>query len=426
MALPANYNLYLLLLVLLTLAVPVSADFTVEVLTLSTPEPTPTPVPYTITLFIPESALIHSTHVTDMVNIPNSSGDVLIATSFGLSVYDGTWSTRHMTLGNISEGLMDDFTTAVEYDHNGDLWIGSPKGIQIYNGRYYHVLRDPQLFKDTWIKDLQRWNDDMWVATGHSGIHRYRDGQWTWYQPMTTGGPGFYEADSMAYDHRANATLIATTNEGLWILRSQNDPIIFESIAAIDSEYGLLNHVRRDYRGGVYFFNGSTIVHYAPGINFTPVLTSRDLSISLPYINDLTSAPDGKLYLATDQGIYIWDQDRVYRHLDRFEGIGTSSSVRWISLDSTGRVWFSTSTDAGYYIDQTAPGTPVAVEIVSVVTPAVPASSDTGGFPRAIPTLREDAVQATATTPAGGFSVVTDPLVQAIQSILSSIGLIKV
>ncbi|MEI6457142.1 MAG: two-component regulator propeller domain-containing protein, partial [bacterium] len=139
------------------------------------------PVPYTIKLFIPTALMIHSAQITDMIN--GRRGEVIIATSFGLSTYNGSWSTRHINLNNISEGMMDDYVTAVEYDHSGNLWIGYSGGLQINNGIYYQSIRDQQLLKETRIHDLQRWDDDMWIATGHAGIHRYRDGTWTWFQP---------------------------------------------------------------------------------------------------------------------------------------------------------------------------------------------------------------------------------------------------
>ena len=258
MALSANSEALALLLILAFIA-PVSAG--PGNVTDRSPDAAPglTPVPYTITLFIPTADMVHSNQVMDLVNGPN--GEVVVATSFGLSVYNGTWSTRHMTLDNVSEGLLGDYITAVEYDRNGSLWIGYPGGIQIYNGRYYQTIRDQQLLKDTRINDLQRWNDDMWVATGHSGVHRYRDGTWTWFQPGSPGGPGFYEATGMAIDYLANASLITTDREGLWIVRSQDDPIRFECIAAGDSGYGLLDRVKSDPLGGVYLFNDSTVVH---------------------------------------------------------------------------------------------------------------------------------------------------------------------
>jgi ligand-binding sensor domain-containing protein len=424
MAQPPNCRILLFLLIVV-LAVPVSADPT-NATTADTETVTPVPtVPYTITLFIPTATMVHSNQIMDLVNVPNSSGDVVLATSFGLSTYNGTWSTRHMTLDNISEGLMDDYITAVEFDHNGSLWIGYSGGIQIYNGRYYRTIRDPQLFKDTQIKDLQRWDDDMWIATGHAGIHRYQDGTWTWYQPFSPGGPGFYEVDSMTIDPVTSAFLIATEDEGLWIIRSREDPVIFECIAARESGYGLLNHVRQDPVGGVYFFNDTTVIHYSPGVNFTPVLSNRDLSISLPEINDLAAEPHGKLYLATDRGIDIWENGQLYRHLDRFEGIGTSSVVRTVNVDSLTRVWFSTQDDTGYYLDQSG-----QLSTVPILTPTPLSSSSPAGDNGSvvtIPTTRQETLPVTPSSvsapEAEGIDAIISPLVRAIRTLLSGIGL---
>ncbi len=41
-----------------------------------------------IHLFIPEAGSIHSTQVTDIINGPH--GEVLVATAFGLSTYNGS------------------------------------------------------------------------------------------------------------------------------------------------------------------------------------------------------------------------------------------------------------------------------------------------------------------------------------------------
>ncbi|MDD4137396.1 MAG: two-component regulator propeller domain-containing protein [Methanoregula sp.] len=424
MARPANSRILIFLLIV-ALVAPVSADLPDA----TTPSPgtgSPAPsVPYTITLFIPTATMVHSSQIMDLVKVPNTPGDVILATSFGLSTYNGTWSTRHMTLDNVSEGLMDDYITAVEYDRNGSLWIGYSGGIQIYNGRYYRTIRDPQLFKDTQIKDLQRWDDDMWVATGHAGIHRYRDGTWTWFQPFSPGGPGFYEVDSMAIDPMTDSFLIATEDEGLWIIRSRADPVIFACIAERESGNGLLNHVRQDPAGGVYFFNDSTVVHYSPGVNFTTVLTNRDLSITTPEINDLAAEPHGTLYLATDSGIFIWKNVGIDRHLDRFDGIGTSSVVQTITLDNQDRAWFSTQDDIGYYIDNTAWQSPLTIEMVTPVASSTP--------PQGNPSLEtnpnspEDTVTVNPTAipvpEPEGIDAIFSPLIRAIKALFSGFGL---
>jgi ligand-binding sensor domain-containing protein len=384
---------------------------------------TVTDTPYTIILFIPAPDSIPTTQIMDLINEYNSSGNILMATSYGLSRYDGTWSTKRMTFTNLSEGLLDDFITSIEYDNKGNLWIGYSEGIQIYNGAYYITLRDQESFKSLRINDIQRWNSEMWVASGNAGLHRYRDGNWTWFQPFSRGGPGFYEANAMIWDHDANATLIATAREGIWIIRSQDDPVIFECIASRDSSYGMLDELKKDHSGGIYFFNDSTVAHYSSNEGFIPVLTSRDLAITRPPINDLASGPDGKLYLATDNGIYIWENDQVFRHLSRFEGIGTNSVVRSVNIDKMNRIWFSTPVNIGYYLDQSSAGTSLEVQIAITATTstAAPVNPEETTYQRAIPTLRDEGGSPSVTKASPDNFL--DSIIQSLREFFSSIGL---
>lgn len=379
--------------------------------------------PYSITLFIPAPDSIPTTQIMDLINEYNSSGNILMATSYGLSRYDGKWSTKRMTFTNLSEGLLDDFITAIEYDNKGNLWIGYSEGIQIYNGNSYITLRDQEFFKSLRVIDIQRWNNEMWIATGNAGLHRYRDGNWTWFQPSSEGGPGFYEATGMIWDHDANATLITTLREGIWIIRSQDDPVTFECIASRESEYGMLDKLKRDYSGGIYFFNDNTVVHYSPTEGFIPVLTSSDLADSRPPINDLVSGPNGKLYLATDNGIYIWEDGRVYRHLSRFEGIGTNPVVHTINIDKMNRIWFSTPANIGFYLDTSDYGTPIEVQIAitSATTTGSPVIAAETTYRRAVPTLREEnATPAGTRTASGNF---LDGIIQSFREFFTTIGL---
>lgn len=425
MAPPAHSNGFFLLLVMLLVSlVLVSAVSAAPAPETTTPD---TREQYTITLFIPASNSIPTTQIMDLINEFNASGNVLIATSRGLSLFDreGEWSTRHMTYVNVSEGLLDDFVTSIEYDNEGRLWIGYSEGIQIYNGNYYQTFRDQQMMKSLRINDIQRWNNEMWVAAGNAGLHRYRDGTWTWFQPFSDGGPGFNEVTGMVWDHETNATIIATEREGIWIIRSQDDPVIFECIAPKDSGYGLLDHLKRDYFGGVYFFNDTTVVHYSPGDGFLPVLTSRDLAITSPPINDLTSGPDGKLYLATDNGIFIWEHGGVYRNLDRFEGIGTSSIVHSINIDKQNRIWFSTPDNVGYYVDQANSATPIEfqIELTPAVTATTPPGTTNAPSTRPVPTLREEAGNAASSAADGGNGTLFDSILRSVRSFFIGIGL---
>lgn len=407
---PVNYNLFSYLILILLILSPAAA---------AQPDESADPVPFTITLFIPSSTMIHSDQVLDQINTLDGEG-VLLGTSFGLSEYNGTWSTRHINRDNISEGLMDEYITAIEFDHEGNLWIGYSGGIQIFNGIFYQSLRDQQLFKDLRIRDLQRWHDDMWVATGNSGLHRFRNGAWTWFQPMTRNGPEFYEVREMVMDTRSDSLLLATADNGLWIVKSPDDPVVFEQIAPKRGSFGLLDHVKRDPMGGVHFFNDTMVVHYSPGPGFVPVLTTRDLTRATIEINDLSADPFGTLYIATDHAIYIWKHDQVYRRLSRFEGIGTSEVVRTVTVDSQNRVWFSTAGHVGYYREDPGPQSPILVETAAPhTTPDLPEPAGTfQPIETPVVTMDEDTGSRTM-----GLAPILDPIIHAIQAILAKMGI---
>jgi hypothetical protein len=382
--------------------------------------------PYTIKLFIPTAHMIHSNQITDQIN--GHAGDVIFATAFGLSTYNVSWSTRHINLNNISEGLMDDYVTAIEYDHKGNLWIGYSGGLQIYNGIYYQSIRDQQLLKEVRIHDLQRWNNEMWIATGHSGIHRYREGTWTWFQPGVRNGSGFYEVDSMTLDPSSNSLVIATENEGLWIVKAQKDPVQFDLLAGKSETFGLLEHVKRDPLGGVYFFNASTVIHFDGTAGFVPVLLLDDLTIARNSINDIAADSYGSLYLATDDGIFIWRDGAVYRHLTRFEGIGTSNIVETINVDVLNRVWFATQDDVGYYLDSTMQDsriiieqvTPAPVETIIPDMNVSPASPQVAGQKTIVQTPIPAPVVTNSSS--GMLGAVVDPFMRAINAIRSLFG----
>src|SRR5512145_1825565 len=122
--------------------------------------------------------------------------------------------------------------------------------------------------------------------------------------------------------------------------------------------------------GGVYLVNESMVVHYDPVQGFQPVLVSADLGSGNIAINDLTAAYDGRLFIATDNGMFIWQDGRIIDHLSRFEGLGTSPVIRTVNIDGWNRVWFSSPGYVGFYTDRTAEAPTIAIRILT--TPSTP------------------------------------------------------
>ncbi len=344
-------------------------------------------------LFIPQSdQLIVSENVKDMVN--GLHGEVIFATDAGVAIYDsaGEWDSVRMNR-NASLGLLGDMVTAVEYDHCGRLWFGFSNGLQVYDGALFETVQDQQLLKNLCINDIVRWDDEIWVATGHSGLHRYANETWTWFKPHAETGPGCREIRSMVVDSASDSLVIASAAEGVWVLRNRSEPVRFDPVTDENGALLLMRQVRPDPFGGVLLVNETMICRYTASGTLETLLTVDDLGERQNRINDALRDPHGLLYVATDRGIFGWGEDGVDLHLTAGDGIG-SDIVQMIFLDSAGRCWFVVP-DAVGYIPPVEEVRPIGVGAPSE-TPAPPVVSEASTASAAVSPLY------TAPTPASG------------------------
>lgn len=391
MALHTKFNLFCLLV--LTCLLPLSAA--AESIPLTSAMVSDHEDPGEVYLFRPEEGSIHSAAINDLANGPH--GETLFATNFGLSIYDGNWNTWHINRDDYTKGLMDDYVTAIEYDNAGNLWIGFGGGIQVYDGHIFTVIRDQELLKSLRIKDFQRWDEGMWVATGNAGLHSYYNGEWYWYTPYSRNGPQFYEADSLALDTATDSLLVGTEKEGLWKVTLDDKGVQFFQLQTPLDSFGQLGHVRRDPLGGGFFFNATRVAHYDNEGGFVTILKVSDLVGGGSYaINDVAGTSDGIVYVATDNGIYVWEDNRITNHLSVFEGIGTIHGVDRVFYDVRGRLWFSTQEDVGYFTGNKLNEPKIPVETVTptptLTTVTITANISQTQTPVEIPTVSSPSV----------------------------------
>ncbi|MDN7023393.1 hypothetical protein FGU65_00505 [Methanoculleus sp. FWC-SCC1] len=298
-------------------------------------------------LFIPQSdQLIVSENVKDMVN--GHHGEVIFATDAGVAIYDsaGEWHSARMNR-NSSVGLLSDMVTAVEYDHSGRLWIGFPDGLQVYDGVLFQTIQDQQLLKNLCINDIICRGDEVWVATGHSGLHRYANDTWTWFKPYAETELGCREILSMAVDPASDSLVVVSRGEGVWVFRNRSEAAKFEEVADAGGARLLMQQVRPDPFGGVLLANETAVWRYTASEGLETVLTVDDLGERQNRINDVVADAHGLLYVATDRGIFGWGRDGIELHLTAGDGIG-SDIVKAVFLDSAGRCWFVVPGAVGY------------------------------------------------------------------------------
>lgn len=297
-----------------------------------------------IVLFAPGSDQISSLGVIDVAEGDN--GSLYFATDNGLSIYDGKWHITHMTYANPSTGLLSDHILAVEFDPQGNLWMGYPNGLQRVEGGRYVTIRDQQLLKSLDIHGLLLSNGRMWVATGNAGVHRYHDGAWEWFKPQGPEGLGCNYVKSMASDS-GDATVYVACNEGIWFTTNTEETVTFTPLfpRAVVAEPAL--GIRSDPFGGIYIFNTSSILHFSPPDDWRMIVTSPELMPGI-YIHDLRVDPDRTLWIATDNGIYAWKDGKARAHLDSSNGI-RNNAVKKLYIDATDRLWFVTPENVGFY-----------------------------------------------------------------------------
>ncbi len=200
---------------------------------------------------------IASAGVTDAIN--GRYGDVIFATDTGISFYgaNGTWHSVNARFpGETTYGLLsplDSVVTAIALDTEGHLWIGYPNGLQIGDGKRYRSIQDQQFLKNLNIGCIVRWGDDMWVAAGRAGLHRYHDGAWTWYKPFGPEGLGCYTVVSMAVDAASDALIIGSEQDGVWVLRERTGAVRFEPVTrSKDRDFDIPSCIAVDASGNVY------------------------------------------------------------------------------------------------------------------------------------------------------------------------------
>ncbi len=303
-----------------------------------------------VTVFGTGSDQISSFRVLDITEDMGGNGNLYFGTENGLSVYDGEggWQITHAVYSGRDQSLLSDHVLAVEFDHEGTLWIGYPNGLQKLSGGSYSTIQDQQLLKSLEVHELLRRGREMWVATGNSGIHRYLDGSWKWYRPGGPEGFGCVYVNSMATDP-STGTLYVVCKEGIWSTGRSGSFSPFSPAGGIP---GPVTGARSDPFGGMYLFNSTAVFHYTQGDRMAAVLTPEDLILGIAF-SDIAVGPDHSLWVATNQGIYQWDGG-VKTRVNATTGI-VSNAVEKIYLDAEQRLWFVTPESVGYF---PAAGTP--------------------------------------------------------------------
>lgn len=311
------------------------------------------PVSASIVSFIPESGSISSLDVRDITE--SHDGTVIFATTNGLSLFDTEWATIQEQPWEYETGLMDNYIQAVEFDAENTLWLGFPGGVQVFNGAEFIRMGKDEFFYTMNIHAILRDGNTIWIANGNSGLSHYAGGEWTWMRPFTQNGPGAYFITSIAKDHATGDIILSSRMNGVWNGKSDNINTTFTPILLDEDEYGIITDVVDYPFGGVILFNKDHILHYSDSAGISSVATPDLLGYEVTRINDVAMTENGIYLIGTDNGMYALSDNEVILHITRNTDEMTSNEVTKVFADTTGRWWFITKGEAGYFLPETMP-----------------------------------------------------------------------
>jgi hypothetical protein len=368
----------------------------------------------TVVTFAAGPEEISSAGVTDIAE--NPYGSLYFGTDNGLSFYDGSWHIVHRNYVDSRRGLLSDHVLAVEFDGNGNLWLGYPEGLQRLEGGSYVNVQDQQLLKSLDIHGLLRRGGEMWISAGTAGVHRYRDGTWRWFRPGGPEGLGCSYVTSMATDP-ATGTLYIACRDGIWYTGGTGEDVAFSPLEKPDLIPDPVRGMHGDPFGGIYLWNATAILHYIPADAYRPeawqVTPAARLTPGIEII-DLTVAPDRNLWVATNNGIYAWRDGSVRKHLDTSSGI-KSNAVKMVYLDSSQRLWFVTPENVGYTVIGTkTEGVRPVIPVTTFELPTTTPASAITPEPRITPGISITSTPETATGPSDPLSGILDGILDGI------------
>lgn len=117
-----------------------------------------------------------SDHIT-CITFDEIRHKVWIGTDQGLCScnYEGQEWTRYV---EGKESLPNNVIRALAMDNSGNLWVGTPSGISVFDGEKWKLIDDNNGLLQASVHSIKVKGNVVWVGTVGGSVSRYKDGQW--------------------------------------------------------------------------------------------------------------------------------------------------------------------------------------------------------------------------------------------------------
>ncbi|GAB2502064.1 two-component regulator propeller domain-containing protein [Arenimonas alkanexedens] len=234
------------------------------------------------------------------------------------------WTTR--------DGLPHNQVNSIAQTPEGYLWFATWEGVVRYNGQEFRSFgrNNVPALLDSGIRAVSVGpTGNLVVATSRGGVSVLRGEEWTTY----TTAEGLTQDETFAaIEDRAGRIWVATESRGITRLGPEG-ATVFDVNGGLASDVGYA--VVEDGSGAIWAATGLGVAR----IEGDRVQTfSTDAGLPAGAVFSLALAPDGQLYVGTEQGLYVGRGGRFEPVSDEVPAVAVAS----LQVDQQGSLWIGT------------------------------------------------------------------------------------
>lgn len=239
------------------------------------------------------------------------------------------------------QGLAQDFTTAIAQDHEGFLWVGTPGGLERFDGYHFKTYQStdsqPGILPDNYIKAL--YIDErgvLWAGTDIGGVVRYDASQDRFER---VGGGALSRVGVSAIDGDGEGGLWIGSFAGLEHYDPARDAVQRVALggdAAAEPAMEQVRAVKRDRRGGLFVGTASGLMYRPPAGGPFQALPLPALGTGGRAVGVVVEDSAGRLWVGTDHhgvAVFQYDTGGVLRPVPPPAGLGSAG------LDGLAKTW---------------------------------------------------------------------------------------
>lgn len=269
---------------------------------------------------IPEFKSLSYTSTVDAI-IKRKNGEICFGTwNAGLWFYNET--DRKITLLNqyVNRKFKDDCIHVLREDSEGNLWIGTRKGVYILDaqGQFYTLSEwlhfDTDLVSSNIFDIKEDQEKNIWIATNYEGVSRINLSTRQYKKYAVNGKKEIYNTNCLLVDSHQRIW-VGTMWSGLAYYQKETDSFVtVSSISTIENK-GILN-ILEDDNGRIWITTNSAVLSFEVNdsfqmekINYYTV--SNGTSEFFFNKNASFKMPDGRIIFGGSQGLRIFESSQV-------------------------------------------------------------------------------------------------------------------